>query len=212
MAASVPSAGIHSDISSISPSRTPDFTGRPALPADPIIWRAPMKTRSTLILGAIAALGLVLAISSTNALAQQKSPLVGTWQVTSAQLLMSDTKEVLRPYGEHPIGYLQYSPGGHMVTFLSTGTAKRPAGAYTDADRVDIFEGILAAYAATYRVEGNKVIHHVVASWYPERIGRDQIRFFEVDGNRLTIKTEPTRALNWDGREYVATLTFERAE
>ena len=171
-----------------------------------------MKTRCTLILGAIAALGLVLAISSTNALAQQKSPLVGTWHVTSAQLLMSDTNEVLRPYGEHPIGYLQYSPGGHMVTFLSTATAKRGAGAYTDADRVDIFEGILAAYAATYRVEGNKVIHHVVASWYPERIGRDQIRFFEVDGNRLTIKTEPRRALNWDGREYVATLTFERVE
>jgi hypothetical protein len=128
------------------------------------------------------------------------------------QLLMSDTKEVLRPYGEHPIGYLQYSPGGHMVTFLSTGTPKRPAGAYTDADRADIFEGILAAYAATYRVEGNKVIHHVVASWYPERIGRDQIRFFEVDGNRLTIKTAPTTALNWNGREYVATLTFERVE
>src|SRR5258707_684768 len=32
---------LHSDISSISPSRTPDFTGRPALPAEPIIWTAP---------------------------------------------------------------------------------------------------------------------------------------------------------------------------
>ncbi len=171
-----------------------------------------MKTHRRFTLGVLAGLGLALAISAPDALAQQKSPLVGTWHVTSAQLLMSDTKEVLLPYGERPIGYLQYSPGGHMVTFLSTGTPKRPAGAYTDADRADIFEGILAAYAATYRVEGNKVIHHVVASWYPERIGRDQIRFFEVDGNRLTIKTEPTRALNWDGREYVATLTFERVE
>ena len=171
-----------------------------------------MKTRRIFTMYVIAVLGLALAISATDALAQQKSPLVGTWRVTSAELLMSDTKEILRPYGEHPIGYIQYSPGGHMVTFLSTGTPKRPAGAYTDADRADIFEGILAAYAATYRVEGNKVIHHVIASWYPERIGRDQIRFFEVDENRLTIKTEPTRALNWDGREYVGTLTFERVE
>src|SRR5262249_3653381 len=63
MAARVPSAGVHLDISSISPLRTPDFTGRPALPAEPIIWRALMKTRCTLLLGAITALGLVLAIS-----------------------------------------------------------------------------------------------------------------------------------------------------
>jgi hypothetical protein len=109
-----------------------------------------MKTRYTFTLGAVAAIGLVLAISSTNALAQQKSPVVGTWQVTSFSFLQLDSNEALRPFGEHPIGYLQYSPGGHMVVFLSTGTPKRAAAtAYNDAERVDIYNGIIAAYAGT---------------------------------------------------------------
>ena len=58
-----------------------------------------MKTHRRFTLGILAGLGLALAILAPDALAQQKSPLVGTWHVTSAQLLMSDNKEVLRPYG-----------------------------------------------------------------------------------------------------------------
>jgi hypothetical protein len=171
-----------------------------------------MKARCTLTLGAIAAIGLVLAISSTNALAQQNSPVVGTWQVTSFSVLMLDTNEALRPFGEHPIGYLQYSPGGHMVVFLSTGTPKRAAGtAYTDAERVDIYKGIVAGYAGTYSVEGNKVTIHVVASWFPEWNGGDQIRYAEIEGNRVTIKTPPLKS-PLDGRDTVATATFERVE
>jgi hypothetical protein len=171
-----------------------------------------MKTLCTLILGAIAALGLVLAISSTNVLAQQKSSVVGTWQLTSFSVLYLDTNEVLRPFGEHPIGYLQYSPGGHMLVFQSTGTPKRAAGtAYTDAERVDAYNGIIAAYAGTYSVEGNKVTHHIVASWFPEWIGGDQIRYAEIEGNRLTIKTAPLKS-PLEGRDAVATSTFERVE
>jgi hypothetical protein len=174
-----------------------------------------MKTRCTPTLAAIAAIGLVLAISSTNALAQQKSAVVGTWQVTSFSVLMLDTNEALRPFGEHPIGYLQYSPGGHMVVCLSTGTPKRAAGtADNDAERVDIYNGIIAAYAGTYSVDGNKVTHHIVASWFPEWIGGDQIRYAEIEGNRLTIKTAPQEAPKGplEGRDAVATVTFERVE
>jgi hypothetical protein len=153
-----------------------------------------MKTRCTLTLGAVAA----MAISSTNALAQQRSPVVGTWQMTSFSVLMLDTNEALRPFGEHPIGYLQYSPGGHMVVFLSTGAPNH---------------GIIAAYAGTYSVEGNKVTRHIVASWFPEWIGGDQIRYAEIEGNRLTIKTAAQKAPPpLDGRDVVATSTFERVE
>jgi len=155
-----------------------------------------MKTRCTLTLGAIAALGLVLAISSTNALAQQKSAVVGTWQVTSFSVLTLDTNEAHRPFGEHPIGYLQYSPGGHMVVCLSTD------------------KGIIAAYAGTYSVEGNKVTNHIVASSDPELISGDQIRYAEIEGNRLTMKTPPLKAPKgpMKGRDAVATVTFERVE
>jgi hypothetical protein len=45
--------------------------------------------------------------------------LVGTWRIASFSVMSLETNEVSRPFGEKPIGYLQYSPGGHIVVFLS---------------------------------------------------------------------------------------------
>jgi len=69
--------------------------------------------------------------------ASAENTLVGTWQLTSFSLIVLDTKETSRPYGDHPTGYIQYSPGGHMVMFLTAGDLKPPAaGSYnTDAER-----------------------------------------------------------------------------
>jgi hypothetical protein len=142
-----------------------------------------------------------------------QSLLVGTWRVTSVSLLWLDTNEVNHPFGEHPLGYVQYTPGGHMVVFLSVGDLKRAAGAtYTDAERVDLYNGIFAAYAGTYSVEGNKLTHHVVASWSPEWIGSDQTRYIEIDGNKLMIKTAVVKIPSAAAREYVATVSFDRLE
>lgn len=91
-------------------------------------------------------------------------------------------------------------------------SASYPRTAYTDAERVDIYNGIFGAYAGTYSVEGYKVTHHVVASWLPEWIGGDQTRYIEIDGNGLTIKTATLKNPASAGREYVGTLTFERVE
>jgi hypothetical protein len=45
------------------------------------------------------------------------------------------------------------------------------------------------AYAGTYSVEAGKVIHHVDISWNEVWTGTDQTRFFEVNGNTLTLTT-----------------------
>ena len=50
--------------------------------------------------------------------------LVGTWQVTDFSQVTLDTNEVSNPY-PNPIGYLQYSPGGHMVIFLQKGNPEK---------------------------------------------------------------------------------------
>ena len=137
--------------------------------------------------------------------------LVGTWRLSSFSMLTLETNEVSRPFGENPIGYLQYSPGGHMVVFLSAGEMPKASLPYSDADRAVIHSRIFGAYAGTYTVDGNKVTHHVVASWRPERVGGDQIRFAELSGDKLTIKTAPL-ASGLTGKQIVATLTFERVE
>jgi hypothetical protein len=63
----------------------------------------------------------------------------------------------------------------------------------------------------TYSVEGNKVTHHIVASSLPHQIGSDQVRYTEINGNKLTIKTAPA-IFTQTGKQIVSTLAFERVE
>jgi hypothetical protein len=137
--------------------------------------------------------------------------LVGTWRVASFSMVTLETNEVSRPMGENPTGYLQYSPGGHMVVFLSAGEMPKVKPPFSDADRAAIHSKIFGAYAGTYSVDGNKVTHHVVGSWRPDWVGGDQIRFVELNGDKLTIKTAPLVS-SLTGKQIVSTLTFERAE
>lgn len=139
-------------------------------------------------------------------------PVVGTWQLTGFSQEYLDTKEVTRPYGDRPTGYIQYSPGGHVVVFLARDDLPRPAAAaYTDADHAAVHKGIIGAYAGTYRVEGNKVINRILTAWRPEWIGGDQTRYFEIEGRTLTIKTAPLKE-RASGRDIVGSLTFVRVE
>jgi hypothetical protein len=60
-------------------------------------------------------------------------------------------------------------------------------------ERVALYDTMFA-YAGTYSVQGGKVIHHVDISWNEFWTGTDQIRFFEVNGNILTLTTRATDA------------------
>jgi hypothetical protein len=143
--------------------------------------------------------------------AEISKSLVGTWRVTSYSRLMLETNEVSRPMGENPTGYIQYSPGGHMIVFLSAGEMPKASPPFNDADQAAIYSKIFGAYAGTYSVDGNKVTHHIVASWRPDWVGGDQIRFVELNGDKLTIKTAPLVS-SLTGKQIVSTLTFERVE
>ncbi|MBV8491779.1 MAG: lipocalin-like domain-containing protein [Candidatus Eremiobacteraeota bacterium] len=160
----------------------------------------------------IALIGILVLGPSLPARAADASALVGTWQISGFSVVDLNTNETSRPFGEHPIGYLQYSPGGHVLVFLTSGEQVRPSGtvAYTDAERAAIHKSIFGAYSGTYRVDGNAVTHHVISSWRPEWVGTDVVRYFEIDGKKLTLKTAP--AISAAGQRIVATLTFERIE
>src|SRR5215217_695345 len=100
-----------------------------------------------------------LLVCLSPARSADSSAIVGTWRITGLAQESLETKEITRPFGDQPVGYMQYSAGGHMVTFLS-GTQKKPDGAWTDAEALAAYRTIIAAYAATYRIEGNQVVHH----------------------------------------------------
>jgi hypothetical protein len=154
----------------------------------------------------------LVCIPSLDARAEDISKsLVGTWRVTSFSTMILDTNEVSRPFGENVIGYLQYSPGGHMVVFLSGGGMPKASPPYSDADKTAFFNNNFGAYAGTYSVDGNKITHHIIAALRPDWVGGDQTRFVELNGDKLTIKTAPVVSSR-TGKQVVSTLTFERIE
>jgi len=135
---------------------------------------------------------------------------VGTWRIVSYTALDLATKDVSYPQGQHPIGYLQYSPNGHMAGFMSDGEMSKANPPFTDADKVTFYNA-LVAYCGTYTVQGSTVTHHVIAAYRPDWVGSDQVRHVQLHGNTLTIKTAPV-ILAATGKKVVATLIWEREQ
>ena len=136
--------------------------------------------------------------------------LVGTWRLVSYTALDQITKDVSYPQGKRPIGYLQYSPGGHLVVFQSSGEISSAHPPFTDAQKVAFYDA-LVAYCGTYTIQGNTVTHHVIAAYRPDWVGSGQVRHVELHGNSLTIRTAPL-ILAATGRKVVVTLNWEREE
>jgi hypothetical protein len=154
--------------------------------------------------------GLLVLVSATNVQAEE-SQLLGTWKLRSWVREVAGTGERYNQAGERPDGYLSYSADGRMYAFIIWDNRIRPPGAVpTDEERVKLHQTMIA-YAGTYTVQGDKVIHHLDASWDQILIGTDQVRFFKLDGNILTIRTGPNRSLV-DGREGQAVLVFEKVK
>ena len=137
------------------------------------------------------------------------NPLLGTWKLKSFVRQDVATGERRPALGERPEGYLGYAPDGRMYALLVAGGRVVPAGDQpTDAERVQLHKSMVA-YGGTYTIAGNKVVHHIDIAWNNARLGSDQVRFFKLDGDRLTLTTERNKS-PIDGSEGFGVLEFER--
>lgn len=116
-------------------------------------------------------------------------PLLGTWRLMS--YVVTTAGERITPYGKNPSGYLSYSADGRMQV-IAAADRRMVAGAVPgDNEKVVLFDTMFA-YAGTYTVQADAVIHHVEVSWNDSWTSTDQIRRFEVNGNTLTLTTRIT--------------------
>lgn len=68
---------------------------------------------------------------------------------------------------------------------------------------------VRVAYGGTYTIASDKVIHHIDIAWNNARFGSDQVRFFNLDGEKLTLTTERNKS-PIDGSEGFGVLEFEQ--
>jgi hypothetical protein len=71
--------------------------------------------------------------------------------------------------------------------------------------------GTMVAYAGSSTVGEGKVVHHVDISWNQTWTGTDQVRYFELDGDTLTITTAPYKSYS-DGQEGRSILVWKKVE
>jgi lipocalin-like protein len=69
----------------------------------------------------------------------------------------------------------------------------------------------MLAYAGTYTVDSSAktVTHYVEISWDQSRTGASQVRIYKLDGDRLTLITQPSNDPA-TGKKTVRTLVWVR--
>jgi hypothetical protein len=141
---------------------------------------------------ALALFALLLALPVPEAVQAADNPVIGTWK------MQTYTREVLKTgarsnaFGDKPDGYISYSPDGRMYAIFGPSGRAKPAAMQPTEKEAAALHASIVSYAGTYTMEGpGKVVHHVDISWNESFTGTQQVRFFKLDGDVLTITTPP---------------------
>jgi hypothetical protein len=131
-------------------------------------------------------------------ISEQENNLAGTWRFISG-LGKSDQGEVIFPYGENLLGMLMYDSKGYMSALLMD--PDRPLFASGDMmkgtpEELEAAFERFDAYCGTYTLdeENSTVIHHIQSAKFPNWVGTDQIRYFQLTGDTLRITAPPILA------------------
>ncbi len=120
-----------------------------------------------------------------------QSQLVGTWHMLSWRREFVDTGEWINALGPNPVGFVSYGADGRVHAIVVKRDRASPARLPpSQSEKVELFDSMLA-YAGTYTLHDDRVVHHLDASWNEAWTGTDQIRFYKLDGSRLEIWGEP---------------------
>jgi hypothetical protein len=152
-------------------------------------------------------LGLVLSAPSSDA--ADRTTLVGVWKLLSYQTEFQDGSPKRAMFGEHPKGYIIFTGESRLMTVIEAEGRKIPS---TDSDRA-VLLNTLIAYSGTYRLEGGHWIASIDAAWNPALDGTEQMRSYEIIGDRLKVTSPWLHALNFAGAGLSrGTLVFERVK
>jgi hypothetical protein len=143
-----------------------------------------------------------------------RQSLVGAWRLIACVETDIKTGEVFLPMGDHPRGFILYTPDGYMSAQLSSPDRRRFTGddMYRGAPVEYAAAGVsYLAYSGPYYVdEARRTIEHEMGvSLFPNWEGQRQVRVPRLDGDTLVLATDqPTL---FAGSLKTARITWRRA-
>jgi hypothetical protein len=131
--------------------------------------------------------------------------LAGSWKLNSWTIQVIGG-EVAEPFGPNPKGRAVFTTDGY-VAFVIAAANRKPAA--TDAESAALLKSLLA-YTGQFTIDGDKFTTKVDISWNELLTGQDQVRFFKLEGDKLTIRTAEQASAVYPGKRVVGTLAWER--
>jgi hypothetical protein len=137
------------------------------------------------------------------------SPIVGTWRLIAFTEEDLKTGAVTYPMGRNASAVVIYSGDGYTATIFTSEGRKPPASPQvTDEESVSLYRSMVA-FAGRYELDGDKLIYHPEVSWNQAWNGTRQERFFEIENERLRVRSVPMVS-TLTGNDTVFTLVWER--
>ena len=116
------------------------------------------------------------------------SILFGSWLLESFAFEDLRTGERTHPLGEQPSGVISFQPDGRFFALMTAGTVEPPI---SELEQAAAFRRMIA-YSGPYRLEDpDRLITTVDISWFPSWLGTEQIRFFNLKGDELWVRSAP---------------------
>jgi hypothetical protein len=156
---------------------------------------------------------LLAAIGATTIPARaEDNPLVGTWRIVSFDRENVDTKAVSKGFGGNAMGFVTYTSDGRVSFMAIDAKRKPPAQTYaTDDEAISLYR-TMNAYVGSYRVQGDQINIHIDIASNQVLNNTDAIRFFKIDGDRLTSTTPPEKNSFLKDQTTIAKLVYERVK
>ena len=131
--------------------------------------------------------------------------LSGSWKLTSWTIQVIDG-EAAQPFGPTPKGRAVFTPDGFSA-FMIARPDRKPA--TNDADSAALLKSLMV-YTGKFTIDGDKLTSNVDLSWNEILTGTAQVRFFKLEGDKLSLRTAEQASAVYPGKKVVGTLTWER--
>jgi hypothetical protein len=107
------------------------------------------------------------------------SDIVGTWKLVDAKAFDADGNALPPPYGgDEVMGRLTFNDRGRMVSVICDSRLEVPPGEQRE----------YTSYCGTYRLEGGQLITRVDAAADDARMGTDQVRDVQFEGEVMVLR------------------------
>jgi hypothetical protein len=133
--------------------------------------------------------------------------LIGAWRLVSFQVkVVGDETPAKEVFGPHPFGRIVFSPERYVIVLISRSDRRPPS---NESESAALLSSMVA-YSGKFRIEGNTFITRVDGAWNEVFKGTEQVRYFDLAGDMLTIRTPEQESAILIGNRTAAALVWER--